>query len=115
MILLRHRAPGRHRADSIAEPRPRGLAPLPARHARRPRPQIVKAFTGWASLARVCDDAVKHPVIDLRIACPAKAQLDLDKTQPFFLEIPPMISSRACTDTDVSLLLAEITLTGGAE
>lgn len=115
MNLLRHRETGRHRADALAPTRPRGLAAAPARHARRPRPQIVREFTGWAFAARICADAAAHPVVDPRIACPAKAQPDLDMTQPFILEIPPMNVPRACSDADMVLLLADITPTGGAE
>ena len=114
MNLLRHRVPGRHRADGVTPARPWGLASSPARHARRPRPQIVAEFTGWAGLARLCEDASKHPVVDVRLACPARAQFDPDQTIPFILEIPPMRSPRACTHADMALLLADITPTGGA-
>ncbi len=61
----------------------RGMADKPARHARRPRPQILRDFTGWGATARACADAAAHPVIDLRIACPALFRADADTTQPF--------------------------------
>ena len=107
MNLLRHRVPGRHRADSLTSTQPRGLASLPARHARRPRPQILSTFTGWASTARLCADAAKHPVIDLQIARPAQPRFDLDATQPFYLEIPPMSSPRVPDNLDLMLLFAD--------
>lgn len=121
LLRRRERASGRHHADSLTDrpvlPARKGPVALHGRHANRhqsPRLQIVSDSTGWASLARICADAAAHPVVDPRIACPAKAQPDLDMTQPLFLEIPPMTRPRVCEDADMALLLADITPTGGA-
>lgn len=92
-ILLRRRVrpgSGRHHADSITDqpnlPGRQGPVALHGRHANRyqpPRLQIVREFTGWGGLARMCQEAAKHPVVDLRIACPAMFRADADMTQPF--------------------------------
>ncbi|GGK62080.1 hypothetical protein Sme01_04000 [Sphaerisporangium melleum] len=86
-LLLRPRESGRHRADSLTEtpalPRRSRLTAPFVRHARRPRPQIVREFTGWSGLARLCEEAARNPVVDPRIAFPARFRADADHTQPF--------------------------------